>query len=250
MSDMSTNKALLKKLEDTLLRELSSATGNILDNQELIATLESAKEKAVEISTKLAAAKVTAKDIEEARVRYSPVATRGAVLFFVMAGLSAVNNMYEYSLAAFLKVFKQVRAVVGGKHPCTRQAPQALLSTPASTERMQVLDARTLCLSVLACKRILSVLPLLSCPVVNMQSLANSKREVDLGGRLAAITDSLTNDVYSYTCMGLFERHKLMLSFQMAVKILEAGPQPLDPQVGIQNAGSIGGDLQEIDEVP
>lgn len=111
MSDMSTNKALLKKLEDTLLRELSNATGNILDNQELIATLESAKEKAVDISYKLTAAKATAKDIEEARVRYSPVATRGAVLFFVMAGLSAVNNMYEYSLAAFLKVFKQVRAL-------------------------------------------------------------------------------------------------------------------------------------------
>jgi hypothetical protein len=42
---MSENKALLKGLEDTLLRELSSATGNILDNQELIATLESAKAK-------------------------------------------------------------------------------------------------------------------------------------------------------------------------------------------------------------
>jgi dynein heavy chain len=107
---MSTNKALLKKLEDTLLRELSNATGNILDNQELISTLESAKEKAVDISIKLTAAKATAKDIEEARVRYSSVATRGAVLFFVMAGLSAVNNMYEYSLAAFLKVFKQVGA--------------------------------------------------------------------------------------------------------------------------------------------
>lgn len=111
VSDMSTNKALLKKLEDTLLRELSNATGNILDNQELIATLESAKEKAVDISTKLTAAKATAKDIEEARVRYTPVATRGAVLFFVMASLNAVNNMYEYSLAAFLKVFKQVRDI-------------------------------------------------------------------------------------------------------------------------------------------
>lgn len=110
---MSTNKALLKKLEDTLLRELSNATGNILDNQELISTLESAKEKAVEISQKLAAAKVTAKEIDEARVRYSPVATRGAVLFFVMASLSAVNNMYEYSLGAFLKVFNQVSGARG-----------------------------------------------------------------------------------------------------------------------------------------
>uniref|UniRef100_A0A383W4S5 Dynein-1, subspecies f n=1 Tax=Tetradesmus obliquus TaxID=3088 RepID=A0A383W4S5_TETOB len=168
VADMSTNKALLKKLEDTLLRELSNATGNILDNQELISTLESAKEKAVEISQKLAAAKVTAHEIEEARVRYSPVAVRGAVLFFVMASLSAVNNMYEYSLGAFLKVFNQ--------------------------------------------------------------SLASSKREASLDGRLRSIIDTLTADVYGYTCLGLFEKHKLMFSFQMAVKILEAGPTPLDPQ--------------------
>ncbi len=45
VKEMSENKALLKGLEDTLLRELSNATGNILDNQELISTLESAKAK-------------------------------------------------------------------------------------------------------------------------------------------------------------------------------------------------------------
>lgn len=28
--------------------------------------------------------------------------------------------------------------------------------------------------------------------------------------------------MYAYTCLGLFETHKLMFSFQMAIKILEA----------------------------
>jgi hypothetical protein len=65
------------------------------------------------------------------------------------------------------------------------------------------------------------------------QSLAGSKREVDLEGRLVAITETLTSDIYNYTCLGLFERHKLMLSFQMAVKILETGSHPLDAQVGV-----------------
>ena len=41
-------------------------------------------------------------------MRYGPVATRGAALYFAMAGLSALNVMYEYSLAAFLGVFNQV----------------------------------------------------------------------------------------------------------------------------------------------
>lgn len=73
--------------------------------QELIATLEEAKSKAVEISQKLAEASATASQIEEARAKYKPAALRGAVLFFVLASLAAISNMYEYSLASFLAVF-------------------------------------------------------------------------------------------------------------------------------------------------
>ncbi|GMH41526.1 hypothetical protein BSKO_09436 [Bryopsis sp. KO-2023] len=159
VKEMSENKSLLKNLEDTLLRELSNATGNILDNQELISTLESAKSKAVEIAEKLEAAKVTAKEIDEVRVRYTPVAKRGAILFFVMASLANITNMYEYSLASFLRVFNN--------------------------------------------------------------SLATSKKDASLEGRLRNITEASTYDVYNYTCLGLFEKHKLMFSFQMAIKILD-----------------------------
>ena len=40
---------MLKELEDTLLYELANSTGNILDNDDLIHTLEQTKTKAVEI---------------------------------------------------------------------------------------------------------------------------------------------------------------------------------------------------------
>ena len=43
------NKKLLKDLEDTLLRELASSQGNMLDNVELVATLEETKTKATEV---------------------------------------------------------------------------------------------------------------------------------------------------------------------------------------------------------
>lgn len=45
----SDNKRLLKTLEDTLLRELATSTGNMLDNAELVQTLEETKEKAEEV---------------------------------------------------------------------------------------------------------------------------------------------------------------------------------------------------------
>jgi dynein heavy chain len=104
---MSANKTMLKKLEDTLLKELSEATGNILENEELISTLEESKEKSTMIALSLAEAKVTAAEINTVRLRYTSAAKRGAILYFVMNVLSNINNMYEYSLSAFLDVFLQ-----------------------------------------------------------------------------------------------------------------------------------------------
>ena len=49
-SSPSENKRLLKSLEDTLLRELATSTGNMLDNAELVQTLEETKSKASEVS--------------------------------------------------------------------------------------------------------------------------------------------------------------------------------------------------------
>ena len=40
----------MKDLEDTLLRELATSTGNMLDNTELVQTLEDTKTKATDVS--------------------------------------------------------------------------------------------------------------------------------------------------------------------------------------------------------
>lgn len=50
IQETSENKRLLKDLEDSLLRELATSTGNMLDNVELIQTLEETKSKASEVS--------------------------------------------------------------------------------------------------------------------------------------------------------------------------------------------------------
>ena len=73
--------------------------------QALIATLEEAKAKAVEISEKLKESAKTAAEIDQAREQFKPAAVRGAVLFFVMEGLAAISNMYQHSLGSFLDVF-------------------------------------------------------------------------------------------------------------------------------------------------
>lgn len=159
VTEMSENKSLLKTLEDTLLRELASSTGLMLDNVELIRTLEETKSKAIEIAQKLELANQTSAEVETSRDAYRPVAKCGAVLFFVLAQLSTINPMYEYSLNAFLEVF--------------------------------------------------------------IGSLLKSKPDTSLPKRLVKIMDTLKYTVYNYACTGLFEKHKLMFSFQMTIKLME-----------------------------
>ena len=106
VSEMGENALLLVSLEDTLLRELSSSQGNILDNHELIATLENTKSTAVEIQGKMQMANITKDEIGLARSAYQPVAKRGSILYFAEAGLATINSMYEISLDSFLGVFK------------------------------------------------------------------------------------------------------------------------------------------------
>jgi dynein heavy chain len=104
--ELSANRIVLKTCEDTLLRELAYATGNLLENVDLVVTLEKTKATAVEIAQKIEVGKVTAKEIEETRLAYMPIAIRGSVSYFALAGLAVLDSMYEFALGAFLTVFK------------------------------------------------------------------------------------------------------------------------------------------------
>ncbi|XP_075256614.1 dynein axonemal heavy chain 10-like [Convolutriloba macropyga] len=157
IQETSQNKKLLKDLEDALLRELATSTGNMLDNVELVQTLEETKTKATEVMDKLTEAVRTSADIEKLRDGYRPAAKRGAILFFVLSDMATVSPMYQYSLANYLEVFKI--------------------------------------------------------------SLKKSIPDSILEKRLRNIIDTLTYNVYNYACTGLFEKHKLLYSFQMTVQI-------------------------------
>jgi dynein heavy chain len=148
-------------LEDTLLSELSNSSADVplVDNEPLIAVLENAKTKSDAINEALIIAAATNEDIESNRDLYKPVAKRGAILFFALTGLSAISEMYEYSLDAYKTVF--------------------------------------------------------------LNALETSKKDNVLTARLRFIIEKLTQLVYEFTCMGIFEVHKLMFSFQMTTMIMD-----------------------------
>ncbi len=174
--------------------------------------------------------RATAAEIDEARVRYSPVAARGAALFFCIAELAALNNMYEYSLASFQGVFNQVRSDGGGVIRWERGGADGC--------------ALSVCIQCvkLACHHLEQPGNLLCTPPP--QSLNASKKEHALEARLRSLTEQLTSDVYGYVCTGLFEAHKLLFSFQLAVKVLQGGPNGVDAQVG-GSGGGLSGSIGE-----
>lgn len=83
---------------------LFSSGENILDNEELIDSLNDSKETTSTIATRLADSEKTQEKIIIAREVYRSVATRGSILFFVIARLAEIDSMYQFSL----KYFKQV----------------------------------------------------------------------------------------------------------------------------------------------
>jgi dynein heavy chain len=99
-------KIILKRCEDNLLFRLSSATGNILGDVELVENLETTKKMSLEIEEKVKEAKVTSVKIDEAREQYRPCSARASLLYFILNDLCRINAIYQFSLKAFSVVFK------------------------------------------------------------------------------------------------------------------------------------------------
>jgi dynein heavy chain, axonemal len=98
----------IKKLEDDILKSLANSSENILDDEILVAKLDDSKVTSDDITKNLENNKEAQIEIELARSQYKCVADRGQTLFFIIASLSGIDPMYQYSLNYFIKLFKQI----------------------------------------------------------------------------------------------------------------------------------------------
>ncbi|XP_036403568.1 dynein heavy chain 2, axonemal [Megalops cyprinoides] len=165
--NIASGKKKLQELEDEILRLLNEATGSLLDDVQLVNTLQTSKVTANEVTEQLETSEQTEIKIDTAREAYRPCAQRASILFFVLNDMGRMDPMYQFSLDAYIDLFNL--------------------------------------------------------------SIEKSQRSQKLEERIANLNDYHTYAVYRYTCRGLFERHKLLFSFQMCTKILEvAGKLSMD----------------------
>ena len=105
LEEVNSNTKSLMLLDASLLERLTSNTGDLLDDEELVGVLANTKAKAAEVNAKLIAADETRSNIAEKREQFRPAATRGSVLYFSIVEMSLVNVMYQTSLNQFLELF-------------------------------------------------------------------------------------------------------------------------------------------------
>lgn len=89
------------------MKLVSEASDDILDDEELIVTLDQSKQTSLAIGERMIEAEETSKMINENRENYRVVARRGSVLYFVVSDLALIDPMYQYSLEYFSKLFNK-----------------------------------------------------------------------------------------------------------------------------------------------
>eukprot|EP01054_Gregarina_sp_Poly1_P003174 Gregarina_sp_Poly_1__3173@NODE_18_length_21885_cov_39_980383_g16_i0_p1_GENE_NODE_18_length_21885_cov_39_980383_g16_i0NODE_18_length_21885_cov_39_980383_g16_i0_p1_ORF_typecomplete_len4767_score865_14AAA_6/PF12774_7/1_5e149AAA_6/PF12774_7/8_3e02AAA_6/PF12774_7/9_7DHC_N2/PF08393_13/4_2e02DHC_N2/PF08393_13/9_6e02DHC_N2/PF08393_13/4_6e02DHC_N2/PF08393_13/2_6e02DHC_N2/PF08393_13/1_9e118AAA_8/PF12780_7/2_6e03AAA_8/PF12780_7/5_6e02AAA_8/PF12780_7/7_5AAA_8/PF12780_7/2_2e91DHC_N1/PF08385_12/1_1e85DHC_N1/P len=97
----------LRELEDKLLTSLSNVSGNILDDERVISTLESLKAQAEEVNKEAARADQIVEEVEKTTAMYIPLADAAARLYSTLEHLSSLYFLYHYDLRFFETVFKE-----------------------------------------------------------------------------------------------------------------------------------------------
>ena len=99
-------KIRLAALEKTLLEALATAEGDLLENSLLIESLSQTKEASWEIKNALSASAQASVELDKQREAYKGLSSDCCQLFFLVRSLAAINSMYHFSLASFLRLFR------------------------------------------------------------------------------------------------------------------------------------------------
>merc|ERR1719401_1216496 len=120
-------KVTLAHLEALLLEKLANAEGDILDDTELILSLEEAKKTSDEVKEKVVIAVETEAKINETSEFYRPTGVRGSLLFFLLMDLCKMHTFYRYSLDSFVMVV-------------TRAVNSVTLRKPKEPKKVEVVE--------------------------------------------------------------------------------------------------------------
>ena len=98
----------LRHLEKNLLTCLNEAKGRILDDDNVINTLEVLKTEAAEVGRKVDETDQVMADIENTSKQYQPLSSACSYIYFTIESLHQVHFLYQFSLQFFLDIYQGV----------------------------------------------------------------------------------------------------------------------------------------------
>lgn len=102
---ISEDKKQLLEIQGRILRLINEVQGNLLDDEELLDSLDASKVTSEAINNRMKDAEVTNETIDKAREVYQSLAVQGAMLYFIVSALANLNLMYQFSLESFSAFF-------------------------------------------------------------------------------------------------------------------------------------------------
>lgn len=88
-----------------MFRLLFETKGSLLDDLQLLITLQTSQATSKAVSQQLITAEATEEEIDVARGLYRPSAHRATILFFVLFDLGQIDPMYQFSMDSYLLLF-------------------------------------------------------------------------------------------------------------------------------------------------
>lgn len=186
-------KITLKNLEDDLLQRLADATGDILENYDLIENLERSKALSTEINAKVEIAKVTEVAINDASEAYRPAASRGALVFFLMNELTRIHSFYKFSLDSFIIVINRAIDLVAEKMNPKKEVKEKVEGEEADPEAAEGEGEE--------------------------EQAEQEMSPRTLATRVNELILSITFCGFNYVRRGTFERHKLIIATMLCFRI-------------------------------
>lgn len=98
----------LRKLEKRLLRALNESTGNILDDDLVIETLETLKKEAADIAKKMVETEGVMVEVNTITTQYNAISRACSAVYTVLEQLFQLNHFYQFSLQYFIDIFRAV----------------------------------------------------------------------------------------------------------------------------------------------
>ncbi|KAJ3107335.1 Cytoplasmic dynein 1 heavy chain 1, partial [Phlyctochytrium bullatum] len=96
----------LRHLEKSLLQALNDSKGNILDDDNVISTLEKLKQEAAEVMKKVEDTDIVMQEVDSVTATYTPLAQACSSIFFCLEQLGLLNHFYQFSLDFFIDIFQ------------------------------------------------------------------------------------------------------------------------------------------------